>query len=149
MDSSVQKANPPTDLNRGGHDMSASSFRFRRRNAKHSRWPRIWHRSARDRSARVRHRHDFLPQNPASSTTSVHLAKTGYLLDGVGEPGPRALYAAWERGDFSAAESTNPTIEFVIVGGPGHKALGGLRSPRGRVEERERRTDVSSRVPPG
>jgi ketosteroid isomerase-like protein len=30
----------------------------------------------------------------------------------------RSIYAAWERGDFSATEWLHPEIEFAMVGGP-------------------------------
>jgi hypothetical protein len=83
------------------------------------------------------------------STTPVHLAKRDICLTASASLHlVRSIYGPWKWGDFGTAEWTDLTIEFVIVGGPGHNALGGLRSPRGRVEERERRTDVRSRVPP-
>jgi ketosteroid isomerase-like protein len=42
----------------------------------------------------------------------------------------RSLYAAWERGDFSATEWAHPEIEYVVADGPSPgawKGLGGLR----------------------
>jgi ketosteroid isomerase-like protein len=38
----------------------------------------------------------------------------------------RAIYAAWERGDFSATEWLHPEIEFVMVGGPSPGTWTGL-----------------------
>jgi ketosteroid isomerase-like protein len=38
----------------------------------------------------------------------------------------RSIYAAWERGDFSATEWLHPEIEFVRVGGPSPGTSTGL-----------------------
>ena len=38
----------------------------------------------------------------------------------------RAIYEAWERGDFSATEWLHPEIEFAMVGGPSPGTWTGL-----------------------
>jgi ketosteroid isomerase-like protein len=38
----------------------------------------------------------------------------------------RSIYAAWERGDYSATEWLHPEIEFVMVGGPSPGTWTGL-----------------------
>jgi ketosteroid isomerase-like protein len=38
----------------------------------------------------------------------------------------RSIYAAWERGDFSATEWLHPEIEFAMVGGPSPGTWTGL-----------------------
>src|SRR6185437_5203669 len=54
MGSLVQKTNRVTDQSIRGQRATANSFRSLGCNAEHGRWPRVWDRCARERSARAR-----------------------------------------------------------------------------------------------
>ena len=46
----------------------------------------------------------------------------------------RSIYAAWERGGFSATERAHPDFELVIVDGPTPGNWTGVRLAEGRRE---------------
>src|SRR5436305_11724065 len=54
MGSLVQEINRVTDQRCRSQRVTANSFRSLRCNAMHGRWPRVWDRCARERSARTR-----------------------------------------------------------------------------------------------